>query len=109
MILQCDQSAPAAFRMEYHGTSRNSGPAAANPADGRGLERFRSDNSDWLPDYALYEALAQDGWMLEAHIGKELQVLQLFMQGAFRGLSPLLENRTFIELKTKSSRIRGAT
>ena len=30
---------------------------AANPEDGRALERFRSENSDWLPDYALYEAL----------------------------------------------------
>ena len=31
---------------------------AASPASDPGLERFRTDNSDWLPDYALYEALA---------------------------------------------------
>ncbi len=31
---------------------------AASPANDHGLERFRTDNSDWLSDYALYEALA---------------------------------------------------
>lgn len=39
---------------------------AVHPAAGHGLERFRSDNSDWLPDYALYEALARHhgpGWV----------------------------------------------
>ncbi len=63
---------------------------------------------DYLIDeVVMYELLAQNDWLVEAHIGKELPVLQMFMDGDFPGISPALEKRKYIELKIKHHKARG--
>ena len=53
-----------------------------------------------LEEMAVYDLLAHDGWLAEAYQGDELEVLRLFMLGAFPGLAPDLANRTHFSLKT---------
>lgn len=57
-----------------------------------------------LEEVAIYAVLAENGWLAEAYLGSELEVLAGFMRGEFPGIAPALEQRTHISLRVSSLR-----